>query len=550
MKILCSLMPCFIIAVSTYGQVGIGTTSPNSTLDVRGSFSSNYRSFTSATTASSTDNKLVFVGTTAATLSLPDATTCSGRIYWIKNASITIPTPSLIIANASAQTIDGVPSLTLNEPMEIVTVVSNGTNWDIINRDVPFATTGANWYQGGNSITAPKSLGTITNYDLPFITNNIERMRIDISGRVGIGNANPTTLLHVSSNEPNSAPFTVARFEGLVDPGSDLNMQLINTSSSNSKTFLLFGGSSLGKQWCIGNDLDGDNKQNFYIYDFNGTGPRLFIDSVGNTGIATASPNSTLDIRGSLSLNYRSFTSYTTALSTDNTLTFTGASATTLMLPNAITCTGRLYSIKNASTTVPTPVLTIATQSGQTIDGNASRLLNQSKEMITVMSNGTNWIIISHGTLTGQPSCTVSSSLNQSVSTTTTSALITFETNEVLNSITHSTTVNPSRITVPVNGAYSISFSAVVGGGDGIIDIWLRKNGTDVPRTNCPTTSLGTGILRLTATFVVNAVANDYFELVQASTNIAAGLRGNTAQINPIRPATPSIILTVNKLGD
>ncbi len=119
--------------------------------------------------------------------------------------------------------------------------------------------------------------------------------------------------------------------------------------------------------------------------------------SIAQIGIGTTSPNSTLDIRGSLSLNYRSFSSSTTAASTDNTLIFTGTTAATLTLPNASTCTGRIYAIKNASTTNPLPVLTVATTSSQTIDASASWVLNDSKEMITVVSDGTNWNITGAG---------------------------------------------------------------------------------------------------------------------------------------------------------
>jgi len=115
-------------------------------------------------------------------------------------------------------------------------------------------------------------------------------------------------------------------------------------------------------------------------------------------GIGTTSPTSTLDIRGSLSLNYRAFTASTTAASTDNHLLFTGTSAATVTLPDATACAGRIYSIKNASTTNPLPVLTIATTSAQTIDASTSWLLNDSKEIITIISDGSNWNIISSGT--------------------------------------------------------------------------------------------------------------------------------------------------------
>lgn len=114
-------------------------------------------------------------------------------------------------------------------------------------------------------------------------------------------------------------------------------------------------------------------------------------------GIGTTSPTSTLDIRGSLSFNNRFFTSSTAAASTDKTLVFTGSSAATVTLPDATTCTGRVYTIKNASAASPLPVLTIATTASQTIDGAASWLLNDNKEVLTVESDGSNWIISSSG---------------------------------------------------------------------------------------------------------------------------------------------------------
>lgn len=121
------------LALCTNAQVGIGTTSPNSTLDVRGSFSLNYRSFTASETAGSTDNTLAFTGASAATLTLPDATTCTGREYSVKNISATVPIPLLTIATTSSQTIDGSTSWLLDEPQRTITLISNGTNWHVLN---------------------------------------------------------------------------------------------------------------------------------------------------------------------------------------------------------------------------------------------------------------------------------------------------------------------------------------------------------------------------------------------------------------------------------
>src|SRR6266516_7001936 len=86
-----------LYSIFSSAQVGIGTSSPNSTLDVRGSFATKYRSITSSTTAA-TDNAIVYTGTSTATDTLPNAATCSGREYWIKQGSTTVPTPTLTVS--------------------------------------------------------------------------------------------------------------------------------------------------------------------------------------------------------------------------------------------------------------------------------------------------------------------------------------------------------------------------------------------------------------------------------------------------------------------
>ena len=113
------------------------------------------------------------------------------------------------------------------------------------------------------------------------------------------------------------------------------------------------------------------------------------------TGIGTPSPNSTLDVRGSLSTRYTSFTGNTTIVDTDNILVFTGSAAVTATLPSAIGCNGRKYVVKNASTTLPTPAVIIMTTLSQTIDGTVSWILDEANETAALISNGANWFVVS-----------------------------------------------------------------------------------------------------------------------------------------------------------
>ena len=204
-RLLCVLLLLAVNMSAQSGNIGVGTNTPTSRLHISGSIAIGYRIVSSSTALDANDYTIEFNGSTAASISLPDATTCKGRIYYIKNTSTTLPTPMVTISPQSAQTIDGKTSWTMNKPNHVMNIVSNGTNWQIYAQEIPVVisdSTGETWLAGGNVNTpaVTKKLGTITNNDIPIITNNIERMRITNTGSVGIGTAifdtiNPEKLI-------------------------------------------------------------------------------------------------------------------------------------------------------------------------------------------------------------------------------------------------------------------------------------------------------------------------------------------------------------------
>jgi hypothetical protein len=233
MKSICIVLALAFCTTTSFAQVGIGTTTPNSTLDIRGSLSTSYRSFTTSTSAVTTDNVLVFTGTSAATLTLPDAVACIGRSYWIKNTSSN--TSLLTVATTSSQTIDGLVSWLIDEANESIRVISNGANWYITAQSLPTGS-GTDWSQGGNSVAAIKKIGTINNFDLPFITNNTETMRLTATGRLGIGtsvfNGTYPEKLLVDAGTTTSVNAIVGK--GTINNYLQLNIQNLSNGASAS----------------------------------------------------------------------------------------------------------------------------------------------------------------------------------------------------------------------------------------------------------------------------------------------------------------------------
>lgn len=63
--------------------------------------------------------------------------------------------------------------------------------------------------------------------------------------------------------------------------------------------------------------------------------------------------------------------------------------ANTITLPTAVGCVGYQFVVKNTAATT----VTLATTGGQTIDGASTQSITQ-YTALTVVSNGTNWILI------------------------------------------------------------------------------------------------------------------------------------------------------------
>jgi hypothetical protein len=105
-----------------------------------------------------------------------------------------------------------------------------------------------------------------------------------------------------------------------------------------------------------------------------------------------------------------------------------------------------------------------------------------------------------------------------------------------------------SRIAVTRTGAYSIHFSAQVTKtetGNDTMDIWLRRNGVDVPISNSRITILPSLRQVATSSFIIDLTADDYVEIMYSTADLATRIAPIAAQTSPVRPAGPSITVAI-----
>ena len=126
---------CFVLLAKVHAQsVGVGTTTPTSTLDVNGSFSIRTITITGNTTLDSSHALVLCNSTSVITITLPTAIGITGRIYQVKR----INTGGVNIVPTAGQLIDGTSTISLDVKYATIQVVSDGTNWMLITQPVHY----------------------------------------------------------------------------------------------------------------------------------------------------------------------------------------------------------------------------------------------------------------------------------------------------------------------------------------------------------------------------------------------------------------------------
>jgi hypothetical protein len=127
-----------------------------------------------------------------------------------------------------------------------------------------------------------KSIGVLSGAELLFYTKAggapAERMRIDTNGNIGIGTTTPAYPLDVKAS-------------------SFVGLRITNSAANDNVQIRFRGNQTNAEQWAIGNEVATNGTgRNFDIYDMVSAVNRLRINSSGNVGIGTTTPQRLLHI--------------------------------------------------------------------------------------------------------------------------------------------------------------------------------------------------------------------------------------------------------------
>lgn len=113
--------------------------------------------------------------------------------------------------------------------------------------------------------------------------------------------------------------------------------------------------------------------------------------------------------------------------------------------------------------------------------------------------------------------------------------------------------VDGSKVTVAVAGTYNIAFSAQMfhtANEASTADIWLRVNGNNVPDSNTQFTFARKDDKHVAAwNSMVDLQVNDYVQLMWYANDPTVRIAYSEEATAPVRPAIPSLILTINQVG-
>lgn len=149
------------------------------------------------------------------------------------------------------------------------------------------------------------------------------------------------------------------------------------------------------------------------------------------------------------------------------------------------------------------------------------------------------------------PYAMASDSTTQAIANVAAAQVVTFNTGVYASGITRTSS---SRYTIVTPGVYLITFSGIAAlaatPANKHLEIWLRVNGSDIANSNTRV-ELATVNVEMTVavSFIQTFAAGQYFELWTWGDDTDCRWLATAAAVGPVRPAVPSVIMTVNMIS-
>lgn len=327
---------------------------------------------------------------------------------------------------------------------------------------------------------------------IPFIVKG--------NGNVGIGTTNPAALLEVSNPSAVATIFQV-------------------TNSARNSSLVIDNATLTNKIWSA-IDTQGTNS----LVLKSGGNTIMSLLNGGNVGIGAIAPTVALDVNGVINSGratnngeYRIGGSYVMDATSGTLLSINRGGFTNVGI------TGNVGLGTNTPSTK--------------LDINGSTYVRQDLNV-----DGNTALRIPYGTFTSMKT--------QTVASTSAAYAMDFNTTEDSYMITK---IGDTNFRVSDDGDYivNISIVAISSTAGKKVNVWFRKNGADVPRSNTPYTFKSVnGIAIISVPFIIDLTSSDVFSVMYSADSTDVSLPAYPETTSPPAPSTPSSIMTISKIGE
>lgn len=167
---------------------------------------------------------------------------------------------------------------------------------------------------------------------------------------------------------------------------------------------------------------------------------------------------------------------------------------------------------------------------------------------VCIISDATNGVLFVRPTIEQQKYYgEFTKTSDQTPAAVDTAYTLTFDNTEISNGVVIGSPA--SRIVVPESGLYSFTVTIQLTSGNSSaknVWVWFRKNGADIANSSrLVTMDINNGYVPITVQETISLAANEYVELVFASSNTAVTV--DTVAATAFAPASPAVVLNVSQ---